>query len=61
MLNTFRHSIDVKDPNNEVQAKVILNEFLTHLQTKTQELTGDNLFPVRMRLEHAITTFQVRA
>ncbi|PVD35680.1 hypothetical protein C0Q70_02643 [Pomacea canaliculata] len=52
------HSIDVKDPNNEVQAKAILNEFLTHLQTKTQELTGDNLFPVRMRLEHAITTFQ---
>lgn len=54
------NSIDVENPMSEPTAGQLLQELLDQISQKSEELTGDEMFPIRLKLSETAREFQMR-
>ncbi|XP_071826492.1 signal transducer and activator of transcription 5A-like isoform X2 [Apostichopus japonicus] len=53
-------SIDVENPMSEPAAGQLLQELLDQIGLKAEDLTGDEMFPIRLKLSETAREFQMR-
>lgn len=59
VLSFSRNSIDVENPMSEPAAGQLLQELLDQISLKSEDLTGDEMFPIRLKLNETAREFQV--